>query len=183
MYVCDEGTGYPETLVVGVAADGVTLVGGYNCTTWKRAEGDRSKVNPATGVPLLVQGLVQGVTVENFEFASADAAAGASSIAVRVENAANVVLRGSKLSAGKGGAGAAGVDGAKGDDGALVDAPQRDAAALCPSMSAIPLQAGGAWAGLSRAGRKAEVVDPHRKARMVFRVPRGSSHECDAPER
>ena len=102
VYACDEGTGYLDGLTIDATLDGTSLYGGFECTGWTYATTRRARVHPATGVALVVKGLTTGVTVEDFEFNAADAAVGASSIGAIVDTALNVVLRGVKVTAGKG---------------------------------------------------------------------------------
>ena len=113
VYACDEGTGYLDALTIDATLDGTSLYGGFECTGWTYATTRRARVHPATGVALVVKGLTAGVTVEDFEFNAADAAVGASSIGAIVDTALNVVMRGVKVTAGKGGGGVDGVDGGR----------------------------------------------------------------------
>jgi len=151
VYACDDGTGYPDALTVDTTLDGTSLYGGFECTGWTYAVTRRARVRPTTGVALVVKGLTAGLTVEDFEFNAADAAAGASSIGAIVDTAVNVVLRGVKVTAGKGGGGVDGVEGAKGADGdPALGQEHQGYRAECPYGG--PFQVGGAWANLSACG-------------------------------
>jgi hypothetical protein len=146
VYVCDDGTGYPDALAVGAAFDGVSLYGGFECGSWNYDTTRRARVHPAAGSALSLKGLVAGLTIEDFELISADAAPGASSTAGIVESSANVLLRRVRLAAGKAGNGADGADGAKALDVPDVGTQQHGAAATCSASAAQP---GGQWAGPS----------------------------------
>jgi hypothetical protein len=103
VYACDEGTGYPDALTIDATFDGMSLYGGFECAGWSYATTRRARVHPVSGVALTVKALTVGLTVEDFEFDAADAAMGESSIGGIVDSSANVVLRGLKIVAGKGG--------------------------------------------------------------------------------
>ena len=135
VYACDDGTAYPDALTIDATLDGMSLYGGFECTGWTYAITRRARVRPVAGVALVVKGLTTGLTVEDFEFNAADAALGASSIGAVVDTAVNVVLRGVKVTAGKGGGGVDGVDGAKGGDAPDSALEQNGFAAQCPTAS------------------------------------------------
>ena len=117
VYAC--GTFSAEQLVVGSTRDGVTVYGGFDCTSWAYSPSTPTKMAPtAAGFALQVNGTTIGVTFEDFEFDAiaapsglATSAPGASSMAVIVNSSAGVVFRRVKFSAGAGQPGAKGVDG------------------------------------------------------------------------
>jgi hypothetical protein len=146
VYVCDDGTGYPDPLAVGTTGDDASLYGGFECSSWSYATTRRARVHPPTGSALVVQGLVAGLILEDFELVSADVAPGASSIAAIVDASANVTLRRVRLAAGKGGNGADGADGGMALGVPDVDAPQRGSAGTCGSSQP---PSPGAWLGPS----------------------------------
>ena len=131
IFVCDNGTGYADPISIDSMLDGLSVFGGFDCSTWALAASARTRVRPPAGPALIIEGLTTGVTLENFELIAPDAAIGASSIAVRIKASQQVVLRRTRIVAGKGGAGADGVDGAKGSDGDPVGADQQGRAAQC----------------------------------------------------
>jgi hypothetical protein len=141
VFVCDSGSGYADPINVDATLDGLSVYGGFECSAWSLASTTRTRVRPAAGAALLISGLTTGVTFENFELQSVDAAAGASSIAVRVERSQQVVFRRTKIVAGKGGPGAQGTHGARGADGDLLGLDQQGRPALCSSSTSS--QAGG----------------------------------------
>jgi hypothetical protein len=163
VYVCDDGTGYAESLTIEAQLDGLSVLGGYDCTTWIRADGARTKVHPVTGVPLTVKGLTDGLTLESFELDAPDATgAGGSSIGVVVDTAMKVVFRETKVVAGKGAAGQAGVDGVKGVDGPAAGNGQKGSDAFCPG--GVTLQPGGAWGSNSSCNSHGGTGGPSQNA-------------------
>jgi hypothetical protein len=151
VYVCDNGAGFTDPITIDPTFEGISLYGGFECGAWTLAESARTAVHPVAGPALVVSGLLQGVTVESFELRAADAAPGASSIAVQVQSSVGVVLRRSRLLAGKGGAGQTGAEGPPGADGEAPGPAQRGRAASC--VPPILSQAGGSW-GASPCGSK-----------------------------
>jgi len=143
VYACDEGSGYTDALTIDATFDGMSLYGGFECTTWTYATTRRARVHPASGVALNVKGLTAGVTVEDFEFDAADAPVGESSIGAIVGTAANLTLRRVTIQAGKGGAGADGADGANGADALSVELSEEGLPAICPAD--VSQQFGGMW--------------------------------------
>jgi hypothetical protein len=137
VFACDDGSGYAEPIVIDVALDGLALFGGFECNAWTLAPNVRTRVRPLAGPALSVDGLVKGVVVENFDLFASDAAVGASSIAVQVRSSLQVVVRSSRIHAGKGGPGQAGANGPPGEDGAPVGPDQRGFHATCvpPTVS------------------------------------------------
>jgi hypothetical protein len=106
VYACGTaGSFTAENLAVGSSRDGVAVYGGFNCTTtpsqWTYDVADIATMAPASGYALMVTGLTTGVTFTDFAFTSAaTTTAGASSIAVFVSNAQNVVFSGVTMTAG-----------------------------------------------------------------------------------
>ncbi|HMI89474.1 MAG TPA: hypothetical protein VK550_35610 [Polyangiaceae bacterium] len=152
VYACDEGSGYTDALTIDVTFDGMSLYGGFECTTWTYATTRRARVHPASGVALNVKGLSAGLRIEDFEFDAVDASAGESSIGAIVDTAVNVVLRRVKIFTGKGGAGADGVSGANGADAPSVGVQQQGAFAKCPTQ--LTEESGGTWGGSSLCGSR-----------------------------
>lgn len=150
VYACDDGTGYGDALTLDATLDGMSLYGGFECAGWTYATTRRARVHPASGTALRVTALTAGLTIEDFEFDSADAAMGESSIGAIVEEAVKVVLRGVKIVAGKGGGGEDGVDGAKAPDTPAVGPAQVGYPVICPTQ--LVQQNGGAWGGPSVCG-------------------------------
>jgi hypothetical protein len=152
VYACDDGTGYTDSVTVDATFDGIELFGGFDCAAWNIAGTARSRIRATTGPALTVRGVVAGVTIERFELASADAALGASSIAVLVETALNVTLRNVRIVAGRGGAGAQGAAGQVGQDGNAAGVEQDGA----PSECNAPPQdrPGGSWSVASACGSR-----------------------------
>jgi hypothetical protein len=142
VYVCDNGAGFTEPVTVDATFDGLSMYGGFECAGWTLAANARTAVHPAAGPALFVADLTRGVTVEGFDLRAADAAPGASSIAVHVQSSAAVVLRRTRLLAGNGGAGQSGTDGAPGANGEAPGPAQRGRSASC--VPPILSQAGGA---------------------------------------
>ncbi len=152
VYACDDGTGFSEQLTVDSLLDGIVAYGGFDCGTWA-AGSSRTVVRSGDTTALRITGLKLGAVFERFEFRSADAtAAGSSSIAVMVDSSKQVVLRNVKVTAGKGADGLAGTDGAKGDDGELVQAQQQGANATCAST--VTGHLGGSWGVSSTCGSR-----------------------------
>jgi len=143
VYACDDGTGYVDGVTLDVTLDGSELFGGFDCTTWKITGAGRTHIHTTSGAALTARGLLLGVTLERFDLASADAVTGASSIAVLLDTAANVVLRNVRVVAGRGGSGQAGPSGDPGRDGSVAGPEQDGAPSEC---NAQPLDhLGGAW--------------------------------------
>jgi hypothetical protein len=96
---------------------------------------------PKDGPAFAAIGLTVGITVENFEFRAADAAAGANSIAARIDTSVGVVFRRTRIVSGKGGAGSDGRNGTTGEHGLAPGAEQQGRVAFCsPDLTG---QAGG----------------------------------------
>jgi hypothetical protein len=152
VYACDDGSGYVNGVALDPTFDGVELFGGFDCGTWTLTGLGRTQIRTTSGPALVARGLVFGVTFERFDFASGDAATGASSIAVLLDAAANVVLRKARIVAGRGGMGQAGTSGEVGADGNVAGRDQDGAPAECavPHME----HAGGAWAQASVCGSR-----------------------------
>lgn len=112
VYACGTFTG--EQPVVGSTRDGLSVYGGFDCTTWAYSASTKTKVAPtAAGFALQVNGLTTGVTFEDFEFDSIAATTpGGSSQAVLVNASQGVVFRRVAISAGS-----ASVTGASGTAG------------------------------------------------------------------
>jgi hypothetical protein len=141
VFACDNGAGYTDPVTIDATLDGLAVYGGFECAGWTLVANARTRVRPPTGPALTIAGLAAGVTVENFELQAADAAIGASSIAVQVHASLHVVFRNSRIAAGKGGAGHAGAHGAAGKDGEPSGRDQRGHPASC--VPPIVSQAGG----------------------------------------
>ena len=139
VFVCDNGSGYAEAVVVETASDGLAVYGGFDCVKWAPSRYARSHVTPASGPAMRASRLTTGFIVENLDLHSVDAAPGASSIAVKIDNSVGVVFRRSRMTAGKGGQGADGRDGAAGEDAIGPTLGQHGKAPLCdPNVTSQP---------------------------------------------
>jgi hypothetical protein len=85
VFVCDDGTGYSDPIVVDSSTDGHAVYGAFDCATWVPSATARARVLPKAGPAIIVNGLAVGITLENFELRAADAAVGASSIAAKID--------------------------------------------------------------------------------------------------
>ena len=142
VFLCDNGSGFTDPVVIDATLDGIAVYGGFECTGWTLgAVNQRTHVHPPAGPALTVDGVTTGATFENLELRSADAATGASSIAVHIRSSLQVIFRNSRLVAGKGGAGQAGSNGVAGQDGQPTGPGQRGKPASC--VPPIVSQAGG----------------------------------------
>jgi hypothetical protein len=150
VFACDEGTGYPDAVALDATLDGVAMYGGFECSGWTYSTDRRARIQPATGTPLTIVGITSGILIDGFELRAADASTGANSVAVAVTSSAQIVLRRTKMIAGKGGAGASGIDGAAGMDGEPAGPLQRGLPAI---YSLAPSQPGGIGA-VSACGSK-----------------------------
>jgi hypothetical protein len=152
IYACDDGTAYPDGITLDASLDGFEWFGGFDCATWKLLPTGRTHVHTTSGPALTAKGLLRGVSFERFDFASADAVAGASSIAVVLDTAANVVFRNVRIVAGRGGNGLEGASGAPGVDGDVAGPEQAGAPGNCdtPGMD----RPGGAWTKASVCGSR-----------------------------
>jgi hypothetical protein len=152
VYACDNGTGFDAGVTLDVTLDGMELFGGFDCGTWKLTPVGRTAIRTASGPALTARGLIAGVTFDRFDFASADAAIGASSIAVLLDASANVTLRKARIVAGRGGSGQPGAPGDPGTDGNVAGPEQDGAPGEC---SVDPAERpGGAWAQASLCGSR-----------------------------
>ncbi len=112
VYVCDNGSGYAETITLGASLDGSALFGGFECSGWTYSTTRRAVVKSPVSSALKVDAISSGVRVEDFELDAADAqTAGESSVAVLVNASTSVVLARVKAVAGKGRDGAPGANG------------------------------------------------------------------------
>jgi len=152
VYACDDGTGYADGVTLDATLDGMELFGGFDCGTWTLTSVGRTRIHTTSGPALLARNLVLGVTFERFDFATANAATGASSIAVFLDTAANVVFRKARIVAGGGGTGHAGAHGEPGTDGNVAGPEQDGAPSECHAQHMDHL--GGAWAQASTCGSR-----------------------------
>ena len=130
-------------------------VRGFSCADWTYSTTSKSKIASPAPTAFTVSALAQGLRVEDFEVAAANAAsAGGSSIGAVVGNSKKVVFRRVKITAGKGAAGGPGTAasvraqaGATGNNG-------RPACAADPNQggTAVTTQCNGA-ASVSIGGR------------------------------
>ena len=151
VFVCDNGSGYAETIVAEPASDELALYGGFDCVKWAPSPYARSHVMPTTGPAMRVSRLTTGFIAENFDLRSVDAAPYASSIAVTIDNSVGVVFRRSCMTAGKGGAGKGGGSGAVGEDASPPTLSQHGKAPFCdPNVTSQP----GALTVLSMCGAR-----------------------------
>ncbi len=144
LYACGDGGEYVENVSVGEALDGLLVFGGFRCAGWDYEPGVvRAKVKPSEGIALAVQGLLQGLEVRDFVFASSDAAAaGQSSIAAVVRGSEGVVFRNTGFEAGAGAAGLEGEDGNAGEESPVAGAAQQGVPSTCSGGTP---NAGGLW--------------------------------------
>jgi hypothetical protein len=132
VYACGTFTG--EQLVVsGTTRDGTSVYGGFDCATWTYTADTKTKLAPtASGFAVQVNGLMKGVTFEDFEFDSVPATtAGGSSQAALVNGSQDVTFRRCAFVAGS-----ASLTGASGANGA------------------------NTWAGIATAGNSASTTEP-----------------------
>ena len=152
VYACDDGTGYGDGVTLDATLDGIELFGGFDCAMWMLTATGRTQIHASSGPALTARGLVRGVTFERFDFASADASTSASSIAILLDSARNVVLRKARIVAGRGGLGRAGTSGEAGADGNVAGPEQDGAPAECDAQHLDHL--GGAWPQASVCGSR-----------------------------
>jgi hypothetical protein len=136
VFVCDNGTGYPDLIAADASTDGLAVYGGFDCKTWVPSASARTRVQPKSGPAMTASQLTLGITVENFDLRAEDAAAGATSIAAQINGSVGVVFRRSRIAAGKGGAGVDGQPGASGESGSSPGDDQRGRAPFCPGTPA-----------------------------------------------
>ncbi|HMI89476.1 MAG TPA: hypothetical protein VK550_35620 [Polyangiaceae bacterium] len=141
VFVCDNGAGFVDPVAIDATLDGLAVYGGFECVGWTLAANARTRIHPPTGPALSISDLTVGVTLENLDLQAADAAPSASSIAVRIQSSLQVLLRNSRLLAGKGGAGHSGSNGVAGPNGEPVGPSQLGKPASCTPP--IGSQAGG----------------------------------------
>ena len=137
VFVCDDGTGYSDPIVVDRSTDGHTVYGAFDCATWVPSATARARVRPKAGPAIIVSGLAVGITIENFDLRAADAAIGASSIAAKIDASVGVVFRRTRIASGKAGAGTDGSDGTAGGDGPPAGADQLGRAPFCANASQL----------------------------------------------
>lgn len=94
VHVC-RGT-YPEAVTLDFAT---SLRGGYECSTWKKADGNETIIAAPAGAPALTVKGVTGVAVEGFTIRASDASDTARSIAVLAGAGASVKLSADRVSA------------------------------------------------------------------------------------
>jgi hypothetical protein len=139
LFVCDDGAGYAENVVVEPVYDGLAMFGGFDCSRWIMSRYARTHVTPESGAALRISRLTAGFVVENFDLRSADGSQGSNSIAAKIDNSTGVVLRRSRIAAGRGGAGADGLDGAAGESAIAPALSQSGSAPVCrPDLTSQP---------------------------------------------
>lgn len=118
VYVC-KGT-YTEAIEL---KSGVSVFGGYACTTkWERKDGEYSRVEAPTSPAVRAKDVTDATTFSGFDVvAPGGKAADASSIGLIADNAGKLVVAASKITAGKGADGAAGVEPAAPVPGSVID--------------------------------------------------------------
>jgi hypothetical protein len=150
VYACDQGSGYAEQVVL---PEGMKVHGGFDCIDWTYGTTRRAVVHAPTSPALTIHAVSTGVLVEDVEFDAPDAAGiGESSIGALIDVSSNVVLRRTRIVAGKGGEGTGGANGAKGGDAPEVTAGLAGSPALCPAT--VAAQLGGAWPQASTCGSR-----------------------------
>ena len=109
VYACATAGAFAEEVTLGSNEDGISLFGGFDCTTWDYVAGTKTKIDGPSSGALSIQDSTQGTLVEDFEISAKDATSpGAPSIGVVIGNSQNVELQRVKVSAGTGAAGLAG---------------------------------------------------------------------------
>ena len=124
VFACATAGSYSGAVNVSSAHDGVSLYGGFDCSTWAYSASTHSVIDGGEMSLLKIDGAT-GFDIEDFDVVASDAAAG-SSIAVWINASTGVTLRRVKAEAGKGAKGAdatpftvaakAGTQGNKGSD-------------------------------------------------------------------
>jgi hypothetical protein len=135
VYACGSQGVYAESLAIGAPLNGVSLYGGFDCTTWVHSSALRAVVRPtATGAALAVTG-VTSLLVQEVEFDALDAvAAGDSSVAVFVASSSGVTFNRVRAVAGSG---VNGVPGSAGGAGAMSGLAGGQANAACSPLSVV----------------------------------------------
>lgn len=109
VYACATQGAFAEQVNLGPVEDGVSLFGGFDCSTWDYVEGKKTKIDGPNNGALVVQDLANGSTIEDFELSAKDATSpGSASMGVVVGNSKGVTLRRTTVVAGKGANGVAG---------------------------------------------------------------------------
>ena len=115
VYVCGTAGTYTERVTFRTSTDGLKVFGGFRCEDWTyHPESIRSRVEPFAGHALVVDGLLEGLEVHDFEFATIGRPNHQSPIAAWVRNSKGVVFRRTAFIGGPGAKGKNGVGGADG---------------------------------------------------------------------
>lgn len=171
LYVCDNGTGFDEHVVVNDDLAGLEAFGGFSCSDWSYDKARKAKVLPSTaGIVFRFDNVESGFRLEDFHIEAPDAAeAGTSSIAVLANESEGVVFERVRIKAGKGAAGAAGADapsdaptaGERGWDGrCLVDADHAGGAGGRGSCGLVDTQGGAGGAIKAKDAKDGEHGQP-----------------------
>ena len=146
VYVCGSAGDYAENLAIDEEMDGVVLFGGFDCYDWSyRPEAVSARIQPTMGAALVVEGLVKGLVVYDFEFTATDATdPGMSSITAIVRNSNGVVFHNVVFVSGKGGDGVDGFPGASAEDHS-VSVPLGQAAVCDDVQYGVHQRFGGKW--------------------------------------
>ncbi|MBK7584371.1 MAG: hypothetical protein IPI67_29720 [Myxococcales bacterium] len=109
VYACATSGAFDEQITMDSNADGVSLYGAFDCASWNYNGPIRTQLKgPAAGV-IKLEGLVKGVTVEDFELTAENATSpAAASMGVVIGTSKNIVLRRLKVTAQNGAPGVVG---------------------------------------------------------------------------
>jgi len=150
VYACADGGDYAESLTIDAGLDGLELYGGLSCADWTLSE-SRATIASLASTALVVDGLTEGLLIEDFRIISSDASAAdtaqaESSLAVIVTSSQSVVLRRVDVTSGAGAPGVAGDAGADGSAGAeAIAQPETAGKPADCSAEAADDQTGGGW--------------------------------------
>lgn len=130
-----------------VLADGVSLYGGYDATTWQRDALVNRSIIGGSAMPMRGAG-VANLVLDGIEVLADDAmAADGSSVGITLVAATNVIIRDSRIEAGRGANGANGDNGSTGSPGANGGGGENHGACIPARQGG-----GGGNGGTSRAG-------------------------------
>ncbi len=111
IYICDDGRGYSEPIVINEGLDGLQVWGGFECSGWRYGT-TRARLTAPVSPVLRITRLSTGLLLADVDVIAPDgASAGDSSVAAIVHESHAVVFRRAKLTAGRG------KDGVSGDNG------------------------------------------------------------------
>lgn len=109
VYACATSGAFDGQITLDSYADGVSLYGGFDCSSWDYKSGTRTQLTGPSGGVIVLQDLVTGTTIQDFEISAKAATSPASpSIGIVVGGSKNVKLARLKVAAGTGAPGLAG---------------------------------------------------------------------------